>query len=157
MRFNELIAGVRADVAIKVYGDDLDTLAQLAARIETVVAELPGAEDVRSEQLGGLPMIQVVPKRDALARYGLDVVAVQDSVRIALGGEVAGQVYEGDRRFDLLVRLPDALRDNIQALRDLPVPLPQSERRVAGEADALGVAHTPPRHVPLGAVADAEA
>ncbi|ORE87184.1 cobalt-zinc-cadmium resistance protein CzcA [Oceanococcus atlanticus] len=156
MRFNELIAGVRADVAIKVYGDDLDTLAQLAARIETVVAELPGAEDVRSEQLGGLPMIQVVPKRDALARYGLDVVAVQDSVRIALGGEVAGQVYEGDHRFDLLVRLPDTLRDNIQALRDLPVPLPQSERRVAGEADALGVAHTPPRHVPLGAVAEIE-
>lgn len=156
MRFNELIAGVRADVAIKVYGDDLDTLTQLAARIESVVANVPGAQDVRSEQVSGLPMIQVVPQRDKLARYGLDVAAVQEAVRVAIGGQVAGQVYEGDRRFDLMVRLPDALREDLQRLRDLPIPLPRDDSRVDGDADALGVAHTLPRHVPLGAVAIVE-
>ncbi len=156
MRFNELIAGVRADVAIKVYGDDLDTLVRLAGQIETVVAQLPGAQDVRSEQVTGLPMIQVRPQREKLARYGLDVMDVQDTLRVAMGGQVAGQIYEGDRRFDLIVRLPEALRDKPDGLRDLPVPLAADSSRVAGDADALGVAHTLPRHVPLGAVASIE-
>ena len=156
MRFNELIAGVRADVAVKVYGDDLDTLVGLAEQIEGVVRGLPGARDVRTEQVTGLPMIQVVPDRAQLARYGLDVASVQQVVQVAMGGTAVGQVYEGDRRFDLVVRLPDALRNDPAALRDLPVPLPADDAMVAGDADALGVAHAPPLHVPLGAVARVE-
>ena len=156
MRFNELIAGVRADVAVKVYGDDLDTLVGLAEQIEGVVRGLSGARDVRTEQVTGLPMIQVVPDRAQLARYGLDVASVQQVVQVAMGGTAVGQVYEGDRRFDLVVRLPDALRNDPAALRDLPVPLPADDAMVAGDADALGVAHAPPLHVPLGAVARVE-
>jgi len=156
MRFNELIAGVRADVAVKVYGDDLDTLVGLADRIAAVVRTLPGAQDVRTEQATGLPMIQVVPDRDGLARYGLDVASVQQVVQAAMGGIAVSEVYEGDRRFDLVVRLPDRLRDKPDALRNLPVPLPDDDSRVDGDADALGVAHTPPRHVPLGTVARVE-
>lgn len=154
MRFNELIAGVRADVAVKIYGDDLDTLVGLAAKIETVVSGLPGASDVRSEQATGLPMIEVVPDRERLARYGLDIESVQDAVQVAMGGRLVGRIYEGDRRFPLIVRLPDSLRNDLDRLRELPLPLPMDDRPVAGDADALGVVHAPPLHVPLGAVAE---
>lgn len=152
MRFNELIAGVRADVAVKIYGDDLDTLVGLAAKIETVVSGLPGASDVRSEQVTGLPMIEVVPDRERLARYGLDIQSVQDAVQVAMGGRLVGRIYEGDRRFPLIVRLPDSLRNDLDRLHELP--LPTDDRPVAGDADALGVVHAPPLHVPLGAVAE---
>lgn len=154
MRFNELIAGVRADVAVKIYGDDLDVLVELAERAEAVVNDLPGAKDVRSEQVTGLPMIEVVPDRDRLARYGLDIQTVQDAVQVAMGGRQVGRIYEGDRRFPLIVRLPDSLREDLDRLRDLPLPLPMDNSTVSGNADALGVVHAPPLHVPLGAVAD---
>ena len=95
MRFNELIAGVRADVAVKVYGDDLDTLVGLAEQIEGVVRGLPGARDVRTEQVTGLPMIQVVPDRAQLARYGLDVASVQQVVQVAMGGHGGGSGLRG--------------------------------------------------------------
>lgn len=153
MRFNELIAGVRADVAVKIYGDDLDTLVELAQEIEGVVAKLPGARDVRTEQATGLPMIEVEPDRQKIARYGLDVKTVQDAVQVAMGGRKVGRIYEGDRRFPLVVRLPQRLRDDLSYLRELPLPLPPANKPEAGAADALGVVHTPPRHVPLGAVA----
>ena len=154
MRFNELIAGVRADVAVKIYGDDLDTLVALAEQVEGVMSRLPGARDVRTEQATGLPMIEVVPDRDKLARYGLDVQTVQDAVQVAMGGREVGRIYEGDRRFPLIVRLPDSLRTNLTRLRELPLPLPLDSAQHAGDADALGVVHAPPIHVPLGAVAE---
>ena len=155
MRFNELIAGVRSDLAVKVYGDDFDTLVALADKIEHVVADVPGAADVRAEQAGGLPMLTVTPDRERLAYYGLDVAAVQDVLRIAVGGETVGQVYEGDSRFGLVVRLPEYIRTDLEALEQLPVRLPDTgEAEVSGDADMLGVARMPAEAVPLIEVAD---
>ena len=126
MRVEELISGVRADVAVKIYGDDLDTLADLAKSIEGVVASIPGSADAQSEQVTGLPILSIHPDRDALARYGLDIADVQRVAGIALGGEVAGQFFEGDRRFDIVVRFPEYLRTDVRAIERLPVPLPES-------------------------------
>jgi cobalt-zinc-cadmium resistance protein CzcA len=124
MRFNELISGVRADVAVKVYGDDLPTLLALGEDIEAVLAAVPGGADVALEQMTGLPMLTVEPRRAVLARYGLDVADVQDVVATAVGGKAVGQVFQGDQRFDLVIRLPEALRNDPAALEALPVPLP---------------------------------
>jgi cobalt-zinc-cadmium resistance protein CzcA len=155
MRFNELIAGVRADLAVKVYGDDFDTLVELAERVKDVVSGVPGAADTGIEQATGLPMLSVVPDRERLSYYGLDVASVQQVLRIALGGETVGQVFEGDRRFDLVVRLPERLRTDLDALARLPVPLaPDAVREVAGDADMLGVARSTPGSIPLGEVAE---
>jgi cobalt-zinc-cadmium resistance protein CzcA len=133
MRFNELISGVRADLAIKVYGDDLDVLHELGERVESVVASVPGGADVRLEQLTGLPMLSVVPERRALARYGLDVAAVQDAVGTAVGGRTVGEIYEGDRRFDLVVRLADEPRNDPKTLERLTLPLPDGGYLPLGE------------------------
>jgi cobalt-zinc-cadmium resistance protein CzcA len=155
MRFNELIAGVRSDLAVKVYGDNFDTLVELAEKLEVVVATVPGAADVRTEQITGLPMLTIEPDRERLASYGLDVATLHDLLRVALGGETVGQVFEGDRRFDLVVRLPEALRTDLDALSRLPVRLPQDMgREVEGDADMLGVARSTPHSIPLGEVAD---
>jgi cobalt-zinc-cadmium resistance protein CzcA len=155
MRFNELIAGVRADLAVKVYGDDFDTLVELAERIEAVLSTVNGAADVGTEQATGLPMLTVTPKRDRLADYGLDVAHVQDMLRIAMGGETVGQIFEGDRRFDLVVRLPEHLRTDLDALARLPITLPQDRgREVAGDADMLGIAQATPNSIPLREVAE---
>ena len=124
MRFNELISGVRADVAVKVYGDDLATLVEVAQRIETLVGGIPGAADVRLEQTTGLPILTVTPRRENLARYGLTVAELQRLVATAYGGERAGLIYEGDRRSEIVVRLPEALRNDPATLKRLPVPLP---------------------------------
>ncbi|KCZ96729.1 AcrB/AcrD/AcrF family protein [Hyphomonas polymorpha PS728] len=145
MRFNELISGVRADVALKIYGDDLDTLAELAETVEGIVASVPGAADVQHEQVTGLPILSIHPDRDALARYGLDVSDVQRVAGIALGGEVAGRYFEGDRRFDIVVRFPEYLRTDVSAIERLPVPLPESRRGAGG-----------PMFVPLSEVARVE-
>jgi cobalt-zinc-cadmium resistance protein CzcA len=127
MRFNELISGVRADLAVKVYGDDLDTLLAIGEEIEGVLAGIPGGADVQLEQMTGLPMLTVYPRRALLARYGLDVADVQDVVATAMGGRTVGQVFEGDRRFDLVIRLSESLRNDPAALEALPVPLPNGE------------------------------
>ena len=124
MRFNELISGVRADLAVKVYGDDLAELERQAARIEAVLAQVPGAADVKTEQTTGLPVMSVLPRREILARYGLAVADVQAVVATAFGGTEAGVFYEGDRRHAIVVRLPDAQRADPQALEQLTVPLP---------------------------------
>ena len=105
MRFNELISGVRSDLGIKVFGDDLQQLEATANAISEVVEGIDGAADVRVEQVSGLPMLTVTPKRLVLARYGVSVEVLQDLVATAVGGEEAGLIYEGDRRFDLVVRL----------------------------------------------------
>ncbi len=132
MRFNELISGVRADVAVKVYGDDLDELAGIADEIEGVIAATPGAEDVQSEQITGLPVLQIDPDRAALARFGLNVADLQDVLAASLGGAAAGQIFEGDRRFDVVVRLPEVLRQNVDEIGRLRIPLPAAEDGVRG-------------------------
>lgn len=124
MRFNELISGVRTDVAVKVYGDDLDVMLGSAKRIESILKEIPGSADVKVEQATGLPLLAVHLDREALARYGLAAEDVQQVVSTALGGAPAGEVFEGDRRFAIVVRLPESIRTDVEALGGLPVPLP---------------------------------
>ena len=124
MRFNELISGVRTDLAVKVYGDDLDVLREQAEKIEAVVAQIEGAADVETEQTTGLPVMSIVPKREILARYGLAVADVQAGVATAFGGSEAGTLFEGDRRYQIVLRLPDGLRADPRVLSQLTVPLP---------------------------------
>jgi len=144
MRFNELISGVRADVAVKVFGDDLDTLNEVAAQMEQVLRGVQGAADVKVEQTTGLPILTVLPRREVLARYGLNVADLQRLVAAAYGGETAGLLYEGDRRSDIVVRLPEALRSDTEAMMRLPVMLPGHGQD--GNA----------QYVPLGEVATVE-
>ena len=127
MRFNELLSGVRADVAVKVFGDDLDELLAIGQRIEGLMGQVEGARDISLEQATGLPMMQIEPRREALARYGLSVDDVQSVIRTSLAGTRAGQIFEGDRRFDVIVRLPEDLRANVALLERLNVPLPATE------------------------------
>jgi cobalt-zinc-cadmium resistance protein CzcA len=124
MRFNELLSGVRADVAVKVFGDDLNTLLDLGKEIEELLVTIPGAADIRTEQITGLTVLSIHMNRARMSRYGLNVADVQEAISIAIGGKTAGIVYEGDRRFNLQVRLPESLRRNIEALRRLPIRLP---------------------------------
>jgi cobalt-zinc-cadmium resistance protein CzcA len=124
MRFNELISGVRSDVAVKLYGDDLDLLLEKGKEVEAVLTGIAGASDVSVEQVTGLPILSIGIKRGVLHNYGLNVADVQEVVSIAFGGQVAGQVFEGDRRFDLIVRLPEKLRGDLRAMGEIPVPLP---------------------------------
>lgn len=124
MRFNELISGVRADVALKLYGDDMAILQTSAEAAARVLAAIPGATDTQTEQVDGLPILTVTPDRAAAARYGIEVSRIQQWVQTAIGGTVAGQVFEGDRRFSLVVRLPEALRGDPDRLTDLPVSYP---------------------------------
>jgi cobalt-zinc-cadmium resistance protein CzcA len=124
MRFNELLSGVRADVAVKVFGDDLDQLLEIGKSVGTVVEGIEGAQDVGVEQVTGLPVLQITPDRAALARLGLNVQDLQEVVATSIGGAVVGQVFEGDRRFDVVVRLPEAIRSNVDGVGRLRVPLP---------------------------------
>ncbi len=124
MRMNELIAGVRADVAIKLFGDDLDQLLESGEAITEIAEGIPGAADVKLEQVTGLPVLSVTPRRDMLARYGIAMSDVQDAVATATGGRQAGEIFEGDRRFAVVVRLPEALRTDIDALGRLPIAVP---------------------------------
>ncbi|ALP54987.1 cation transporter (plasmid) [Candidatus Tenderia electrophaga] len=136
MRFNELISGVRAEVAVKVFGDDFDQLIALGEALGKTIEAVPGAADVAVEQTTGLPVMTIQPKREVMARYGLNIAELQDLLSTALGGTVANQLYEGDRRSDIVIRLPERLRTDVDALSDLPV--------------ALANGH----YVPLGEVAD---
>ncbi len=155
MRMNELISGVRADVAIKVYGDDLEQLAEVGERIEALAKAVPGAADVRLEAITGLPLLTVTPDRPALAGYGLNPGTVQDTVATAVGGEVAGQLFEGDRRFDIVVRLPERMRQDPASLADLPVPL-EGEANADESSRAAAWASGAPQTVPLREVARIE-
>lgn len=139
MRFNELIAGVRSDVAVKVYGDDFAAMRTSAEKIALALRKIDGAAAVKVEQTEGLPVLSVHVDRAAVAQHGLTVAQVQEVVATAVGGREAGLVFEGDRRFDLVVRMPDALRGDYQALQQLPVPLPKREVAEAAQ----------PVHLPL--------
>lgn len=162
MRFNELISGVRGDVAVKVYGDDFESMTQTAQQVLSAIQAVPGAADAKMEQVEGLPVMTVDIDRAAIARYGLSVHDVQQVVAAAMGGAEAGLVFEGDRRFDLVVRLPDQIRGKIDALERLPIPLPGGEEPSRSvllvSADAgSGLADLVPTHemgfIPLGDVA----
>ena len=126
MRFNELLSGVRADVAIKVFGDDLDQLLEVGNAVEGVIGGIEGAEDVSVEQVTGLPVLQIRPDRAALSRLGISMDDVQQVVSASIGGVVAGQVFEGDRRFDVVVRLPETLRQDTESIGRLRIPVPGS-------------------------------
>jgi cobalt-zinc-cadmium resistance protein CzcA len=153
MRFNELLSGVRADVAVKVFGDDMDTLLALAAQIEGMLERVPGSADVKVEQLTGLPVLSVQPNRAKLARYGLNVADIQDAVAVAVGGKNAGTIFQGDRRFELQVRLPEQQRSDTEALKRLPIGLPPP-----ANTGSMATASSPGSHafVTLGEVADIE-
>ncbi len=152
MRTNELISGVRADMAVKVYGDDLEQLVLTAAQVQRVMAAVPGAADVKTEQVTGLPLLTVEPNRQVLASYGLNPSQVQETIATAVGGEEAGQLFEGDRRFDLVVRLPEGIRQDPAALADLPIALGEGTQsdELTGTLAAQAVG---PRTVPLREVA----
>ncbi len=124
MRFNELLSGVRADVAIKIFGDDLDTLHEIGQQVESVASGIEGAQDVGVEQVTGLPVLQITPDRAALARFGLNVGDIQDVVAVSVGGVEAGQIFEGDRRFPIIVRLPETIREQVNEIGRLRIPLP---------------------------------
>jgi cobalt-zinc-cadmium resistance protein CzcA len=125
LRFNELISGVRSDVAVKLFGDDNEVLNETAARIAAGLQKVPGATEVKVEQTSGLPMLSVNVDRAKATRYGLNMTDVQEAVATAVGGREAGTFYQGDRRFDILVRLPDSVRENVAALGRLPIALPK--------------------------------
>jgi len=151
MRFNELLSGVRADVAVKVFGDNMDTLFSLGEKIEKLLKTVPGAADVRTEQITGLTVLSIQIDRAKMSRYGLNISDVQDVVTISVGGITAGTIYDGDRRFDLQVRLPESQRGNIEALKRLPIklPAPNMTAMVPGI-----VANAQSAYVALGEVAD---
>jgi cobalt-zinc-cadmium resistance protein CzcA len=157
MRFNELIAGVRADVALKVFGDDISVLFEQAGRIEGIFSGIAGASDVKVEQVSGLPMLSVEPNREALGRLGLSVADLQELVRTAYAGQEVSRWYQGDRNFPIVVRLDDADRNNIRSMSSLPVALPsyvhESSTGIVTERAALKpeVPHNP--YVTVGEVA----
>jgi len=162
MRFNELISGVRGDVAVKVYGDDFERMQRTAQDVLEVLQSIPGAADAKVEQTTGLPVMTVEIDRDSIARYGLSVSDVQEVVAVAMGGREAGLVFEGDRRFDLVVRLPDSLRGRMDTLEHLPIPLPRVEEpyQPVRLASAAGLTGSPQAEemgfIPLGHVATVE-
>ncbi len=121
MRFNELISGVRSDIAVKVYGDDFAAMQRTADQIADVLRKTRGAADVRVEQVSGLPMVTAEVDRAAAALYGLHAADAADAVQIALAGREAGRVFEGDRRFDVVVRLPDTTRNDLAAVAQTPL------------------------------------
>jgi len=159
MRFNELISGVRSDLGVKIFGDDLDTLLSVANKVQSVVQTVPGAADVKTEQVSGLPMLTVKPNRVALARYGISLAELQEVVEIAVGGKEAGLIFEGDRRFDIVMRLPEHMRADLDALSSLPIPVPPqaAAAKDAGSRPIVqtGIGTAAP-YVPLSAVAEIE-
>lgn len=123
MRFNELISGVRSDVAVKIYGDDFDHMQHQAEEVAKILSTIPGAADVKVAQTQGLPVLDVKINRENASRLGLNVSDILEVVGIAMGGGHAGQLFEGDRRFDLIVKLPDSAREDSATLSNLPIPL----------------------------------
>jgi cobalt-zinc-cadmium resistance protein CzcA len=126
MRFNELIAGVRGDVAVKVFGDDFEPLLRAANEIAAIMRATKGATDVKVEQASGLSVLAINVDKAAIARRGLSLAAVQDVIGVAIGGRDAGVVFEGDRHYEIVVRLTDTIRNDIDALKNLPVSLPSA-------------------------------
>ncbi len=149
MRFNELIAGVRSDIAIKVFGENMDILLSKANEIEPILSNIQGASDVRVEEVDGLPVLSIELDRKKMARLGLNVADVQDVIQIALGGKKTGQVFTGDRRFDMVVRLSENSRKDPELLKRIPIPLSQTTNHVPIKQSDT----TNPGYITLGSVA----
>lgn len=143
MRFNELISGVRSDVAVKVFGDDMAVMEASAEQIARLLKAVPGAADVKVEQTAGLPMLTLQIDRSQLARLGLSMADVQDTAATAIGGREAGFVFQGDRRFDIQVRLPERIRGDLDALKRLPLRLPGGGYVQLSEVAAFEIAPGP--------------
>jgi cobalt-zinc-cadmium resistance protein CzcA len=153
MRFNELISGVRSDVAIKVYGDDFPQMENTANQIAQILRGVNGSADVKVEQTSGLPMMELKLDKASIARYGLNVSDVLDVIAVAIGGRETGLVFQGDRRFDILVRLPDGLRQDLEVIQNLPILLPEDN----DPSDQVQTAqHIRPTYIPLKEVATLE-
>tara|TARA_R110000868_G_scaffold411035_1_gene701471 strand:- start:41594 stop:44734 length:3141 start_codon:yes stop_codon:yes gene_type:complete len=145
LRFNELISGVRSDLAVKIYGDDLEMLLESAGKVSQQLEGIDGASDVQVEQVSGLPVLNIVPNRARINAYGLSISDVQDVLGTAMAGRQAGTIYEGDRRFSLVVRSPENLRQSPEELARLPIPLSTNEKDGIDDN---------PDYVPLGEIAD---
>ena len=152
MRFNELIAGTRSDVAVKVFGDDIDSLISSAHEVEHALASIPGAADVRMEQVTGLPVLTLKLNLDRMARLGINISDVQDAIEIAIGGKITGKVFEGDRRFDLIVRLPEDARKDIELLKKIPIPLSQNHSHTNLSTAVISDSVDHFSYIPLGEV-----
>lgn len=137
MRFNELISGVRSDVAVKIFGDDMDTLLQIGKEIQKVLKETPGASDVKIEQATGLPVLTIAINRNMLSRYGLNISDVQDIIATSMGGKQAGEIFEGDKRFKIIVRLPENIRKDVENLKRIPIPLKNYTKTSASQYPAI--------------------
>lgn len=156
MRFNELISGVRSDVAVKVYGEEFSDMQPIAQKIASILRGIEGAADIKVEQTEGLPVMNIDVDRDAISRLGLSVTEVQDVISIAIGGRDAGSVFQGDKRFNIKVRLPEEVRADLESLDALPVPV--SLEALEGNSDhnltPLGrYGSSSGRYVPLGSIA----
>jgi heavy metal efflux system protein len=152
MRMNELISGVKGDVAVKIFGDNMDELMKAGQRVADVLSRIRGAEGVNLERLTGLPFLTIQPDHEAISRYGLSVSDVQQIIETAIGGKTAGQFFQGDRRFPIVVRLSESLRANIEALKRLPILLPASEAPSSNEP----VSASRSNYIQLSDVADFE-
>jgi len=137
MRFNELIAGVREDLAVKVFGDDFEEMQRTAGSIANALRRVEGTQNVKVEETTGLPFLEIKIDKAEIARRGLSLLAIQDVIEAAIGGRVAGLVFEGDRRFQIIVRLNDTLRNDIAALENLPVQLPRLNENAAAASVPL--------------------
>jgi heavy metal efflux system protein len=154
-RMNETVSGIRSDVGVKIFGDDLDVLVRAAAQVQAILQKVDGAADVKAEQVEGLPILTVKVDRQALSRFGINVADVQNLVEIAVAGKSAGRVFEGDRRFDIVVRLPEHLRSNVEAIKSLPIPLPPVENPARATAALWGNSPLAQiRYVPLSELAE---
>ncbi len=156
LRVNELISGVRSDIGVKIFGDDMETLLRTGGNIARVLRKVRGAEDVKVEQVGGLPMLTIHLRREAMSRFGLSVREVQEVIGASIGGVEAGSIFEGDRRFALVVRLPENLRNDLDALRRIPVKLPESAEKPEGYKAAPLATSPAPQFIPLSEVAEFE-
>jgi heavy metal efflux system protein len=132
MRMNELISGVKGEIAVKIFGDDMNELVKAGQKVADVLDRMRGAEGVNLERLAGLPFLTIQPNHQAISRYGLSVSDVQQIIETAIGGRTAGQFFQGDRRFPIVVRLPETLRENVDTLKRLPILLPPSEEPSVG-------------------------
>ncbi|MCF5052880.1 CusA/CzcA family heavy metal efflux RND transporter [Pseudomonas syringae] len=150
LRFNELISGVRSDVAVKVFGDDMAVLNSTAGEIAETLEKLEGASEVKVEQTSGLPVLTINIDRDKAARFGLNVGDVQDTIAVAVGGRQAGTLYEGDRRFDMVVRLSDALRTDIDGLSRLLIPVPALAGNAEGQLGFIALSQVASLDLVLG-------
>lgn len=150
LRFNELISGVRSDVAVKVFGDDMAVLNKTAGEIAETLQKLDGASEVKVEQTSGLPVLTINIDRDKAARFGLNVGDVQDTIAVAVGGRQAGTMYEGDRRFDMVVRLSETLRTDIEGLSRLLIPIPALAGNTTGQLGFIALSQVASLDLVLG-------